>query len=82
MSSNHILPSDIAPTVANALREDIGPGDITALLIAEDTLATAHIFSREPAILCGVAWVNEVMRQVDPAISIDWHAVDGNMVDK
>ncbi len=82
MSTHHILPSDIAPTVANALREDIGSGDITAQLIAEDTVASAHIFSREPAILCGVAWVNEVMRQVDSAIRIEWHVIDGDQVGK
>ncbi|OGT71373.1 MAG: nicotinate-nucleotide diphosphorylase (carboxylating) [Gammaproteobacteria bacterium RIFCSPLOWO2_02_FULL_57_10] len=74
------LPSDIAATVAAALREDIGTGDITAQLIAEDALATAHIISREPAVICGVAWVNEVVRQVDPAIVISWHVSDGDAV--
>lgn len=74
------LPSDIAATVAVALREDIGTGDITAQLIAEDTVATAHIISREPAVLCGVAWVNEVVRQVDPSIAIHWHVADGDAV--
>lgn len=74
------LPSDIAATVAVALREDIGTGDITAQLIAEDTVATAHIISREPAVLCGVAWVNEVVRQVDPSIAIHWHVHDGDSV--
>ncbi|MGB4247693.1 MAG: carboxylating nicotinate-nucleotide diphosphorylase, partial [Pseudohongiellaceae bacterium] len=74
------LPSDIAATVAAALREDIGTGDITAQLIAQDALATAHIISREPAVICGVAWVNEVVRQVDPAIVISWHVSDGDAV--
>lgn len=74
------LPSDIAATVAAALREDIGTGDITAQLIAEDALATAHIINREPAVICGVAWVNEVVRQVDPAIVISWHVSDGDAV--
>lgn len=74
------LPADIAATVAAALREDIGTGDITAQLITADTVATAHIFSREPAVLCGVAWANEVVRQVDPNIQVDWHVGDGDMV--
>lgn len=74
------LPTDIVSSVSNALREDIGPGDITAELIPASTMATAHIYVREPAVLCGAAWVNEVMRQVDPSIHVEWLAHDGDSV--
>lgn len=75
------LPADLSSTVANALREDIGSGDITAQLIAATATATAQILSRERAVLCGTAWVNEVIRQVDPALQIDWHAQDGDSIE-
>lgn len=75
------LPADLSVTVANALREDVGSGDITAQLIAATAMATAQILSRERAVLCGTAWVNEVLRQVDPALQIDWHVQDGDSVE-
>ncbi len=74
------LPDDLCATVSNALREDVGSGDITALLVPRETLATARIFAREPAILCGIAWVNEVTRQVDPDIHCHWHCQDGDRI--
>lgn len=74
------LPDDLCATVTNAIREDVGSGDITALLVPEDTLASARIFAREPAILCGNAWVNEVMRQIDPDIRCQWHCEEGDRI--
>lgn len=75
------LPADLSVTVTNALREDIGSGDITAQLITETAMATAQILSREQAVLCGTPWVNEVLRQVDPTLQITWHAREGDTVE-
>ena len=47
------LPADLALIVNLALQEDIGDGDITSLLIADNLQAKAHILCREEAILCG-----------------------------
>ena len=80
MSSTTAVPVDLAMTVANALREDVGSGDITAQLIAEATQTYACILSREPAVLCGTEWVDEVLRQVDPDLRIVWHARDSEDV--
>ena len=74
------LPADIQETVYRALAEDIGLGDITALLIPEETTVAAKVITRENAILCGQAWVNEVYRQLNPDIAIDWLAQDGDIV--
>jgi len=62
--------------VKGALLEDVGSGDLTAALIPNDALAEAHIVAREEAILCGIDWVAEVFRQVDPAIRVEWQATD------
>lgn len=74
------LQSSITEEVRRALREDIGSGDITAALIPAERQAQATIISREPAILCGTAWADEVFRQVDPLIRINWLAVDGDQL--
>jgi len=74
------LPADLSITVQRALQEDVGDGDITAQLIAQDTQASAHIFCREPAVLCGTSWADEVIRQLDNLISVQWHAADGDLL--
>ncbi|MEH6451127.1 MAG: carboxylating nicotinate-nucleotide diphosphorylase [Oleispira sp.] len=76
---------DISNTVKQALLEDIGPdflnGDITAQLIPAENQATARIISRDRAIIAGSAWVNEVFKQLDPSVSIDWKVSDGQWVE-
>ena len=72
------LPDDIKLTVQRALAEDIGSGDITASLITAQTRAAASIISREHAVLCGIPWAEEVLRQVDPGIHVDWLAAEGS----
>ncbi|WP_185266983.1 carboxylating nicotinate-nucleotide diphosphorylase [Halopseudomonas xiamenensis] len=72
------LQSSISEEVRRALAEDIGSGDITAALIPAERQAQATIISREPAILCGTAWADEVFRQVDPRIQVQWLAADGD----
>ena len=63
--------------VASALREDLGPGDINAELIAPSTHAVARIVTRDPGVLCGQPWVTEACRQVDPSVELRWHSSDG-----
>tara|TARA_R110001599_G_scaffold81721_2_gene220418 strand:- start:19083 stop:19925 length:843 start_codon:yes stop_codon:yes gene_type:complete len=74
------LQRDITETVAFALKEDIGSGDITAQLIPLNQTAKARIITRENAVICGVEWVNEVFRQIDTSVTISWHVADGDHV--
>lgn len=71
---------DIAETVARALAEDIGTGDLTAALVPADREATATVTTREDMVLCGRAWFDEVFRQLDARITIAWHHADGARV--
>ncbi len=73
-------PTDITLQVQSALREDIGSGDVSAMLIAEATICTAQVITREPMILAGQAWFNEVFHQLDADIRIDWSAEDGDHI--
>jgi len=76
-----VLPEEtktsIGPGVAAALAEDVGAGDITATLIAADAVVGAQIIARESLVLCGEDWVDEVFRQLDENIIIDWYIGDG-----
>ena len=74
----HFLKADVPANVSAALLEDVGDGDITARLIPADESASAAVITREDATICGVDWVNEVARQVDPTITIDWMVADGD----
>lgn len=72
----------IDASVRRALEEDIGNGDITATLIPISASSNASVISREQAVLCGSAWFDSVFRQLDDSISIQWHAKDGDPVEK
>ncbi|MDO6512827.1 carboxylating nicotinate-nucleotide diphosphorylase [Neptuniibacter sp. 2_MG-2023] len=74
----HFIPD----AVTYALSEDIGNGDITAQLIPEEQTATARIISRQEAVICGVDWVNEVFKQVDPNLTLEWQVDDGDLVQR
>lgn len=70
-------PDDIEFVVANALAEDLGGGDLTGGLILPGRMARARLVSRESAVLCGRPWFDEVYRQVDEAIGVEWNRDDG-----
>lgn len=74
------LHDEIQRNVQLALQEDVGAGDITAQLIPAERVATARVITREAAVLCGSAWVNEVFRQLDPRVAVTWNAQDGDKV--
>ncbi|MCO4811232.1 MAG: carboxylating nicotinate-nucleotide diphosphorylase [Gammaproteobacteria bacterium] len=67
----------MGPGVAAALAEDVGAGDLTASLVDADAVVGATIIAREALVLCGEAWVEEVFRQLDEHIVIDWYIGDG-----
>ena len=72
--------AQILSNVRAALAEDIGSGDITAALIARDSQATARIITRDDGILCGRSWVDAVFAELDPHVSIQWQAADGDAI--
>ena len=72
--------ADLPSCVARALQEDIGSGDITAMLIPEQQQAKGEVLCREHAVICGCAWVDEVFRQLDPNTTINWLVQDGDPV--
>ena len=73
---NEATQASIGPGVAAALAEDVGAGDVTASLIDADAVVGAQIIARESLVVCGEAWVDEVFRQLDDSIIIDWYVGD------
>jgi len=66
--------------VQAALEEDIGSGDLTALLVPERQLVNATISARETAVICGINWVNACFRLIDASVEIDWLVKEGDHV--
>jgi len=74
-----MLPTDINDDVRRALAEDVGSGDLTAPLVP-DAMTRAELVTREDAVLCGAAWVEEVFRQLDTRVRITWLKRDGERI--
>lgn len=80
MALLQVPQSIIEENVFNALKEDIGDGDITAELIPQDSISLATVISREDCIFCGLDWFEETYRQLDEDILIDWSVDDGDKI--
>jgi nicotinate-nucleotide pyrophosphorylase (carboxylating) len=81
MTTNKLFPIELITTqVQQALAEDIGQADLTADLIPVSATATASLITRETMTLSGQQWLDEVFRQLDPAITITWKFHDGDKV--
>ena len=75
-----LLEQSIQINIQQALQEDIGDADITALLSPEDEQATATIITREDMVLAGQPWVNALIQAYDPSVEITWLKNDGDFV--
>lgn len=71
------LKVSIGATVATALAEDVGDGDLTARLVDADAVVGATIIARESLTLAGQPWVDEVFAQLDKNVIVDWYVGDG-----
>jgi nicotinate-nucleotide pyrophosphorylase (carboxylating) len=47
-------------------------------VIPAELLAEARVITREDGVFCGRTWVEEVFRQLDPEVSIEWEVNDGD----
>ena len=73
--------SELEQTVSNAIKEDLGTGDVTVELIDHTMKAKAQVISRDDATVCGIPWVNEVFFQIDPSLTILWQVKDGDLIE-
>lgn len=75
------LASEIERNVAAALAEDMGSGDLTALLTPPKSRARAWVVCREAAVVCGQPWFEACFRKLDPALRLDWLVAEGARVE-
>ena len=70
--------SGLADTVARALAEDLGTGDITsAATVDENARARAEITQKAPGVLFGLDAAEEAFRQLDPDVATERLAPEG-----
>jgi nicotinate-nucleotide pyrophosphorylase (carboxylating) len=74
------LASEVERNVLAALVEDIGGGDLTALLTSANRRAFGIVVTREDAVLAGQAWFDACFRHLDPTARIVWSAKDGEPI--
>ena len=65
-----------------ALQEDLADiGDITSdTLFDEQSFGRARLLAREPLVLCGLPWAEEIFRQLDPEVRFTALAADGDLL--
>ncbi len=71
---------EIQRQVAGAIAEDVGDGDLTAALLPDELVAQAQVIARESGVICGLSWFDEVFRQIDADVVIQWQVADGDRV--
>ena len=74
------LAAEVQRNVLSALVEDIGGGDLTALLTPAARRSQGTVISREDAVLAGSAWFDACFRRLDPLTVIRWCVGDGETV--
>ncbi|MCF8178286.1 MAG: carboxylating nicotinate-nucleotide diphosphorylase [Sulfuritalea sp.] len=74
------LAAEVERNVIAALAEDIGSGDLTALLTPPTRRSHGTVISREKAVLSGAAWFNSCFLHLDPMVRIQWHTADGEHI--
>ncbi len=68
--------------VERALAEDLHPfGDLSATLLPPGTTATAQFRSRDTGVLAGTACAIETFAQVDPEVTPNWLAAEGDRLE-
>jgi nicotinate-nucleotide pyrophosphorylase (carboxylating) len=71
------LDEALARNVRDALAEDIGRADWTALLVPAGRRVRARVVAKEAAVLCGRRWFDHCIHALDARADIQWLAAEG-----
>ena len=73
---------DVQRVVQSALAEDVGSGDVTTgRVVGPGTSCDAALLVKEPGVVCGLAVAEAVFRALEPQISFESAASDGDHVE-
>jgi len=80
-SYNETLEQAIERNVQDALLEDIGISDWTAMLVPGDEIVQAHVIVKQDgAVLCGRPWFDKCVFSLDPQAKITWNFAEGDVM--
>ena len=65
--------------IHDALLEDVGRNDWTALLVSDQAMQ-AQLLVRESAVLCGIDWFEGCLKTLDPQAQIVWTYLEGDQM--
>jgi nicotinate-nucleotide pyrophosphorylase (carboxylating) len=74
---NETLEQARERNIRDALIEDIGRNDWTAMLVPASQRVKARVLVREAAVLCGKEWFDGCIHALDDTARIDWHVDEG-----
>ena len=77
---NESLEQACQRNINDALLEDIGKGDWTAMLVPDDGTVTAKLIVRQEAVLCGQAWFEGCLKKLDSSAQIKWSYNEGDLM--
>lgn len=78
--TSEALAVEIERNAVLALSEDMGCGDLTALLASNHHPAQGEVISRQDAILAGRAWFDACFKRLDGKAHIQWFVNDGEPI--
>ena len=81
MISDSQFQKELDIIIANAIREDVGPGDYSSLAcIPASATGRAKLLVKDNGLLAGVAFAQQVFAYVDPAMTFEVFIQDGSPV--
>jgi nicotinate-nucleotide pyrophosphorylase (carboxylating) len=79
---DYITIAFVNELVDRALREDVGSGDVTSIAtVGPGVRARARMEAREPGVVAGLWFAQQVFEAVDPSIQTTWNADDGDRIE-
>lgn len=80
VEQNETLEQARARNIRDALDEDVGRGDWTAMLVPATQRVRSRVIVREDAVLCGRDWFDGCIRALDADARIAWQVREGDRV--
>ncbi len=77
---NEGLKAALARNVRDALKEDIGRGDWTAMLVPANRRVTGRVIAKEAAVICGRPWFDACVLALDATACVTWAVSEGSAV--
>jgi nicotinate-nucleotide pyrophosphorylase (carboxylating) len=77
---NETLALALERNVRDALAEDMGRGDWTALLVPAGRRVVGRVIAKEAGVVCGQDWFNACVHALDASALLVWHVSEGSVM--